>query len=71
VLKAPRIYTRRCASGEFDARAHEAIDQTRRDGSGLSPEQLLHRMDERLFTARERLARRARDVVKAPDAPPP
>jgi len=45
-----------CARELFHARAHQAIERARKDGSGMSPEDLLQRMDKRLTAARELLA---------------
>lgn len=42
----------------FLPRSRQAIDQARREGSGISPEQLLRRMDDRLDQARQQLASR-------------
>ncbi len=42
----------------FLARAREAIDRGRRDGSGIIPEELLRRLDCRLDAARKALAER-------------
>ena len=43
----------------FLARAREAVDRGVRDGCGISPEQLLKLMDDRLDEARRRVSDRA------------
>ncbi len=42
----------------FLARSRQAIDRAKLDGSGISLEQLLRRMDQRLEAARKQLAQR-------------
>ena len=42
----------------FLLRASDAVERSERDDSGISPQELLRRMDDRLELARERLAKR-------------
>jgi hypothetical protein len=55
------------AQDAFLARARLAIERAKRDGSGISPEELLSQMDQRLDAARRLLARRG----SAPAKPAP
>jgi hypothetical protein len=48
--------TWRRAQDEFLARSRDAVDRAVQDGRGISPEELLKRMDERLNQARLRLS---------------
>lgn len=43
---------------DFLARSHRAIERARRDGSGISPEELMRRLDARLDAACDLLRRR-------------
>lgn len=43
----------------FLARAHKAIEKARRDGTGISPDELLRRMDERIDAVRNLLGESA------------
>lgn len=45
----------RRARDAFVARAYDTVDRSDRDSHGISPEDLLRRMDERLNAARSRL----------------
>ena len=40
----------------FLARARDAVERSEREGNGISPKELLQRMDDRLDAARKRLA---------------
>ena len=52
----------------FVARSHLAIECAKRDGSSISPEELLRRMDLRLDAARREVAQRGGALAKP--APP-
>jgi hypothetical protein len=48
--------TWRRTQDQFLARAHGAVERAIREGSGISPSELLKSMDDRLETAKRRLA---------------
>ncbi len=64
---APSTIARCRTQDAFLARARLAIENAERDGSGISPEDLLSQMDQRLDAARRLLARRE----SAPAKPTP
>lgn len=43
---------------QFLARAQTAVERARREGSGISPDELLRRMDDRIDTAQKLLSER-------------
>ena len=52
----------RRAQDAFVARAADAVEREARESRGMSPEELLERMDERLVAAHRRLSPRAPDL---------